>query len=236
MKAMRSFADQPQSPAASRPYPWMSWPWLFSLLAILLVPLLDGCGKPPMLVHRYILDYPAPVLAPQAKIPAAIMVKQFSVAQAFNTNAMVYQPQPFRSETYNYSRWRVNPGYLVSDYLLRDLRQAHLFRAVYGPETTSRFRFQLEGTVDDFQELDEPGGWQAVLGLTVTLVDVSQEKLPRRVVFQKNYRAVEPMPEKTPQGLAQAMSQAMARLSSRIITDTAQAARRRTTRPRPAAP
>jgi ABC-type uncharacterized transport system auxiliary subunit len=235
MKPLRAPAGQPQLPAPARSYLWTSCPWLLSLLVILLVQLLAGCGQPPMLVHRYILDYPAPVLASQAKIPAAIRVKQFSVAQAFNTNAMVYQPQPFRSETYNYSRWRVNPGYLVTDYLLRDLRQARLFRAVYGPESTGRYRFQLEGGVEDFQELDEPGGWQAVLGLTVTLLDLNQTELPQRVIFQKSYRAVEPMPEKTPQGLAQAMSQAMARLSGRIMADTARAARQRIARPRPAA-
>jgi ABC-type uncharacterized transport system auxiliary subunit len=235
MKPMSAPAGQPQLPAPARSYLWTSWPWLLSLLIIFLVQLLDGCGKPPMLVHRYILDYPAPVLASQAKIPAAIRVKQFSVAQAFNTNAMVYQPQPFRSETYNYSRWRVNPGYLVTDYLLRDLRQARLFRAVYGPESTGRYRFQLEGGVEDFQELDEPGGWKAVLSLTVTLLDLNQTELPQRVVFQKNYRGVEPMPEKTPQGLAQAMSQAMAHLSGRIMADTARAARQRIARQRPAA-
>jgi uncharacterized lipoprotein YmbA len=228
MKAMCEPLGQPGPPAPPRPVRWTSWPWLLSLLLTLLVPLLEGCGKPPMLVHQYILDYPAPVLGRQGKIPAAIKVQQFSVAQTFNTNAMVYQPQPFRSETYNYSRWRVNPGYLVTDYLLRDLRQARLFKAVYGPESTGQYRFQLEGGVEDFQELDEPGGWQAVLGLTVTLLDVSQTELPQRVVFQKNYREVEPMPEKTPQGLAQAMSRAMARLSARIMTDTCQAARSRT--------
>lgn len=236
MKTRREPADQPQPPAPPRSYQWTSWSWLLPLLLTLLVPLLGGCGKPPMLVRRYILEYPAPpVLAPQAKIPAALRVKQFSVAQAFNTDAMVYQPQPFRSETYNYSRWRVNPGYLVTDFLLRDLREAHLFKAVYGPESTSRYRFQLEGGVEDFQEQDEPGGWQAVLGLTVTLLDVSQLKLPHRVIFQKNYRTMEPMPEKTPQGLAQAMSRALARLSARIMADTAQAARQRIARRRTAA-
>jgi uncharacterized lipoprotein YmbA len=235
MKTRRAPAGQPRYPAPPLGSDhWTSWPGGLSLLVILLVLLLEGCSKPPMLVRQYILDYPAPVPVSQAKIPAAIRVKQFSVAQAFNTNAMVYQPQPFRSETYNYSRWRVNPGYQVTDYLLRDLRQARLFKAVYGPENTGRYRFQLEGGVEDFQELDEPGGWQAVLGLTVTLLDVSQTKLPRRVVFQKNYRAVEPMPEKTPQGLAQAMSRAMARLSARIMADTAQAARQRIAGQRPA--
>ncbi|MEJ2670982.1 MAG: ABC-type transport auxiliary lipoprotein family protein [Deltaproteobacteria bacterium] len=192
--------------------------------------MLAGCGKPPMLVHQYILEYPAPVLSGRAKSPEAVKIGLFSVAQAYNTKHMVYQPQPFKSETYNYSRWRTNPGYLVTDYLLRDFRDSHLFTAVFGPGSVGKYRFSLQGGVDEFQELDEPDGWQAALGLTITLLDVSKQELPQRIVFQKNYRVVEPMLSKTPQGLAQAMSQAMRHLSERIILDTYNAIQRRTAR------
>jgi len=201
----------------------------FSLVLPLLL-LLSGCGKPPMLVNQYILEYPAPVRGGKTKSPEAVKVGLFSVAQAFNTNSMVYQPQPYKSETYNYSRWRANPGYLVSDYLLRDFRDSHLFSAVFGPGSNGRYRYFLEGGVEEFQEVDEPDGWKAVLALTVTLLDVSQEELPQRVVFQKNYRAAEPMLDKTPQGLAQAMSRALEHLSTRIITDTYEATRQRAAR------
>jgi len=203
-------------------------PCLLSLLVILLVPFLGGCGKPPMLVNQYILEYPAPVMGGQAKIPEAVKVELFSVAQAFNTNAMVFQPQPYMSQVYSYSRWRVNPGYLVTDYLIRDLRDSGLFKAVFGPDSSREYRFKLEGGVAEFQELDEPDGWKASLVLTVTLLDTKQEELPQRVVFQKNYRALEPMPEKTPQGLAQGMSRAMEQVSARIINDVCEAARKRT--------
>jgi ABC-type uncharacterized transport system auxiliary subunit len=174
------------------------------------------------------LEYPAPMLGRKTKIPAALKVDLFSVAQAFNTNAMVYQPQPFQSQSYNYSRWRANPGFLVTDYLIRDLRESGLFQAVFGPDGSGDYRFKLEGGVAEFQEVDAADGWKASLALTVTLLDTTQEELPRRVVFQKNYRVQEPLPEKTPQGLAQGMSRAMEQLSARIIQDTYEAARNRT--------
>jgi ABC-type uncharacterized transport system auxiliary subunit len=202
-------------------------PWLLALLAALLVACLSGCGKPPMLVRQYILEYPAPVVRGKGKIPAEVKVELFSVAQTFNTHAMVYQPQPYQSQTYNYSRWRANPGYLVTDYLIRDLRESGLFKAVFGPDSSGEHRFKLEGGVAEFQEVDATGGWQASLALTVTLLDTTQEELPQRVVFQKNYRVLEPMPEKTPQGLAQGMSRAMEQLSASIIHDTYEAARNR---------
>ena len=94
----------------------------------------------------------------------------------------------------------------------------------------ARLKATGEVGVEEFQEVDEPDGWKAVLALTVTLLDVSQEELPRRVVFQKQYRAVEPMPDKTPKGLAQGMSKALEHLSARIITDTYEATRQRAAR------
>jgi ABC-type uncharacterized transport system auxiliary subunit len=225
MKAMCDPRLRPLLPRRSHPGRSPRLPWIISLLATLLVPLLIGCGKPPMLVNQYILEYPAPVVGGKAKVGEAVKVQLFSVAQAFNTNNMVYQPQPYKSQVYNYSRWRANPGYLVTDYLLRDLRDAGLFKAVFGPDSRGRYRFLLEGGVAEFQELDEPGGWKAALALTVTLLDTSKEELPQRIVFQRNYRAEEPMPEKTPRGLAQAMSRALEQVSARIIHDTYEAAR-----------
>jgi ABC-type uncharacterized transport system auxiliary subunit len=228
MKAVTDLMPVTSSPARPRAFRVLGWSWPLLLLLAALIMLAAGCGKPPMLVHQYILEYPAPVLDGRANSREAIKISLFSVAQVYNTSNMVYQPQPFKSETYNYSRWRTNPGYLVTDYLLRDFRDSHLFTAVFGPDGTGKHRFFLEGGIDEFQELDEPDGWKAALALTVTLVDVSQEELPQRIVFQKNYRAIVPMPEKTPEGLAKAMSQAMEQLSGRIIIDTYNAVQRRT--------
>ena len=43
-------------------------PWLPALLAVFLVTGLSGCGKPPMLVNQYILEYPAPVVRGKASL------------------------------------------------------------------------------------------------------------------------------------------------------------------------
>ncbi len=106
-----------------------------------------GCGNPPMLVQKYLLEYPAPVVQKAAPLDDSLKVEQFAVAQAFNTTAMVYRTSPYTAENYNYSRWRVNPGYLVADYLTRDLRDSRLFKAVLSADSPSKARFSLEGGV-----------------------------------------------------------------------------------------
>ncbi len=200
---------------------------LISLTVLAALALLGaGCGSPPMLVHQYLLEYPSPPLQGQS-LDAAIKVERFAVAQPFNTTAMIYKPAAFKSQAYQYHRWRVNPGYLASDYLVRDLRNAGLFKAVFSYDSSEKARFVLEGGVEDFQEVDEPGGWQASLALSVTLLDTSQTEAPQKVVFQKSYRVMEPMGLQTPAGLAESMSRAMERASAQVVSDVYAAARRR---------
>jgi ABC-type uncharacterized transport system auxiliary subunit len=189
--------------------------------------LLAGCGKPPNLVQKYILEYPSPLVARGPQLAEVIKVNLFSVAQVYNSPAMIYQPGPYKSDAYAYHRWRVNPGNMVTDYLLRDLRNSGLFKAVLSYGSPGKGRFLLEGGVEKFQETDEPQGWQAALGLNITLLDLNRVELPERVVFQKNYRTAEMLTQKTPQGLAQAMSRAMERLSGEIIADVYRAAAQR---------
>jgi len=189
--------------------------------------LLSACGKPPLPVEKYILEYSSPEIGARPQLDQSLMVEQFAVAQAFNSSDMVYRPSPYQSEVYRYHRWRVNPGYLVTDYLIRDLRNSRLFRGVFLGPSSGNSRYQLEGTVEDFQELDEPDGWKASLAINVTLLDTVQELMPQRVVFQRNYRAVEPLDQKTPHGLAQGMSQAMKSISAQVIEDVYQACRKR---------
>ena len=201
--------------------------WAYSLAVFFPLFILAGCGKPPNLVQKYILDYPSPTLARAPEVGEVIKVELFAVAQVYNSPAMIYQPGPFKSDAYTYHRWRVNPGNMVTDYLVRDLRNSRLFKAVLPYGSSGKSRYLLEGGVEEFQETDEPGGWQASLALNITLLDLSRQELPQRVVFQKNYRTTEPLTEKTPQGLAQGMSRAMERLSGEIMADIYRAAANR---------
>jgi ABC-type uncharacterized transport system auxiliary subunit len=198
------------------------------ILPALLCLALLACGQRPPLIRQYVIEYAPPATPALAKIDETLQIDEFDVAQAFNTTAMVYRPNPLERATYHYSSWRVNPGYMVTDYLARDFRQAGIFKAVFSRGTTGRGRFVVDGGVEEIQELNDPDGWKAALGLMVTLLDTSRIETPEMVVFQKKYRAVAPMLAKTPQGLAEAMSGAMQQLSQEIIKDVYQAAKART--------
>lgn len=189
--------------------------------------LFSSCGKPPALINQYVLQYPPPALAKLRPLDTGIQVKLFAVDQAIDRTAMVYKVNPYRTGTYWYNRWRANPGYLVTDYLTRDLRDSKLFTAVFSYNLAGPARFSLEGGVVDFQEDDSPGLWHAALTLNVTLLDTDKENIAEKVMFQRRYETREPMPTKTPQGLAEAMSRAMQKLSQQIIDDVYQAVKLR---------
>lgn len=199
---------------------------LTCLFLIVFAGLLTGCfsrSKAPYLVDQYMLNYASPVPRDAGRPDEAIKIQRFSVAQEYNSLAMVYRPESFKRATYNYSRWMVNPGDMVTDYLIRDMEKAHIFRAVFSYRDSQLGRFLVDGGVTDFMEIDEGDAQKAVLGLNIILIDQNQTDITKRVLFQKTYRQEEPMTSRTPEALAQGASMAMQRLSEAVMNDISNA-------------
>jgi ABC-type uncharacterized transport system auxiliary subunit len=196
------------------------------VVIIVLCLITAGCGKPPTVTNRYLLEYPSPVLGSKTSLKESIRVELFATAQTINSTAMIYLPRPYEIKSYVYNRWQVDPSHMVTDYLLRDLRNSGLFQGVFGYQQSGVARFKVEGAVQQFAEVDDPDGWKAVLALTVTLLDLNQDEATRRVIWQKNYHQEEYLPSQTANGLAQGMSRAMEVVSAKVISDLYQAATR----------
>lgn len=198
-----------------------------SLLSLLLIVLVfTGCidrSKTSPMIENFALEYPSPSFAGLSALDRAVKVERFSSAKAYSTVSMVYRPEPYKLDVYGSNRWMTNPGDMVSDYLLRDLRSSGLFRGVFSYRDFEDARFVLQGGVEEFLESDDGERRSAVLTLTVALSDISQPSFPGRLVFQKRYSFSEPMTDRTPDGLAAAMSKGMAKASERIIGDVYQA-------------
>jgi ABC-type uncharacterized transport system auxiliary subunit len=221
---------EPRSPESRQCRQSWRQPVALVMVLPLMAALVLGCGKPPVLINRYILDYPPPVLVKTRPLDAGLQVQLFAVNEAINRTEMVYKESPYRTGVYWYNRWRTNPGFLATDYLTRDLRDSRLFKAVFPHDLSGPARFRLEGGVQAFNEINWPE-WNAALTLTITLLDTDKENIADRVVFQRSYQTLEPMLTKTPQGLAEAMSRAMQKLSQQIIDDTYRAAKQRLATP-----
>jgi cholesterol transport system auxiliary component len=204
------------------------WPGL--ALLILSMVLMASCSfgaKPSYKVNQYTLEYPSPILKESTSIIELVKVEQFIVAQTFNTSSMVYKEGPNLRNVDPYNRWRTKPGEMTAEYLIRDLRNSGLFRAVISYDDSMEARYLLDGQVDEFLEIDEKDGRKAVLGLNVTFLDLKKRETAVKVIFQRDYKAVEPYPERTPAALAQGMSRAMEKISRQIILDLQDAVKNR---------
>jgi len=204
--------------------------WLNLVLAILLMVLITGCSlgaKPSYIVNQYTLEYPSPILKESTSINELVKVEQFSVAQTFNTAAMIYKEGPNLRNVDPYNRWRTKPGEMATEYLARDLRNSGLFRAVISYNGNEETRYLLEGQVDEFLDVSEKDGRKAVLSLHITFLDLKKRDTAEKIIFQRDYKVVEPYTEKTPSAFAQGMSRAMEKISRQIILDLQNAVKNR---------
>lgn len=191
-------------------------------LAAALALLLTGCfggGQPGRMVEQYALEYQPEAPQEFSMLPESITVERFTSARQYSTTAMVYQEEPYRRNHYLYHRWRVNPADLVTDYLLRDLRSAGMFRGVFNHRSSEPSRYLLAGDVEEFREYEDEEGRWAEVSLSATLLDSARQEMPDRLLFQKNYRAAEQIEGKNGAGLAQGISRAMAKVSALMMGD-----------------
>jgi ABC-type uncharacterized transport system auxiliary subunit len=194
---------------------------LIFLVALLALSSIWSCGsaKSTYVVRQYLLDYSPPFPASLPNTGEVIRVEMFSSAQAYSSTSMFYRPSAFELSSYSRERWRVTPGEMVTDFLLRDLRHSGTFMAVLSYDDPGEGRFTLTGTVVEFLEVDGGGGPVAHLSVDVTLLDTTQREITKRVVFQKTYAVEEPMKDKSARALAESMSGAMKKFSGQVMVD-----------------
>lgn len=199
---------------------WAALGWVLGITAC------AGPGTPPIPVDQYIFEYETPRTEGGDPLDGTLKVERFSAALSCNGPEMVYRSGPYRRNVYPYHRWRINPGDMVTDFLLRDLREAGLFRAVFSYRDRSAAWLVLQGSLREFFEKRDGDGGQSVLTVTLTLLDLRESDLTARVLFQKAYELSTPLAEQGPASMAKGMSASMEAFSEAAIGDIYRAARK----------
>ncbi len=183
---------------------------------------ITGCferTKAPYTFERFTFDYQPPVPSGIIPVNGLVRVERLSVAHAFDKMAMVFKPQTYRFDSYAGNRWAVNPGDMVGDFLIRDLRRAGLFKEVFTYRSDERVRFVLEGAIDEFFQLDEGSVSSAIFNINIRILDTHEKEMTKRFRFSKTYRYSKTLDGKSPEGFAKAMSSNMAAFSEQLIKD-----------------
>ena len=197
----------------------------FSNLCFMLIVslfLITGClssGKPQYEVENYLLSYSAPSFDNYEKLNASVKLNRFSIAAAYNSANMIFRNDPYSIDSFNYSRWAVNPADMVADSLLRDMRESGLFGAVYSRYETDEGQFVISGSMEEFYLRTERSNKTAVIRIIISLQDAREKETGKTIMFQKKYVREEPLQESSPRGYSQAASQAMRIISEQITKD-----------------
>jgi ABC-type uncharacterized transport system auxiliary subunit len=189
---------------------------------IILSLIITGCagnGKPQYEVESYLLSYPAPSWDKPDKLNTSVKFNRFSISSAYNSADMIFRKDPYSLDTFNYSRWAVNPADMIADSLLRDMRESGFFRAVFSRHETDEGRFFISGGIEEFYLRMEKSNKTAVISIAVSLKDSREKETGKNIMFQKKYVREEPLQESSPRGYCQAASQAMRVISEQIIND-----------------
>lgn len=193
---------------------------VFLILVFGIVSTIYGCfgkTKPPYIVDQYTLDYQSSGNDIAVKpFDELIRVERFSVAPAFNSTSMVIKSGQYRYDTYDYCRWRINPGEMATGFILRDITGAGIFKGTYSYYDADLSRYVLDGHIDEFGET--PDG-QAAIGIRVTFMDTNQKNPVEQIMFQKHYSQKSNMEDHSPDALARALSDAMKKISGAVIAD-----------------
>lgn len=189
------------------------------LIALLLIIGCAGSGKPQYEVESYLLNYSAPSWDKPYKLNTSVKFNRFSIATAYNSANMIFRKDSYSLDTFNYSRWAVNPADMIADSLLRDMKESGQFLAVFSRREMDEGRFLISGSIEEFYLRMEKGDNTAVISITVLLQDTREKETGKRILFQKKYAREEPLQESSPRGYSQAASQAMRMISEQIIND-----------------
>ena len=132
---------------------------------------------------------------------------------------MIFRNDSYSLDSFNYSRWAVNPADMIADSLLRDMRESGLFRAVFSRYETDEGRFIISGGIEEFYLRMDKSNKTAVISISISLQDTREKETGKRIMFQKKYVREEPLQDQSPRGYCQAASQAMQVISREIIND-----------------
>jgi ABC-type uncharacterized transport system auxiliary subunit len=141
------------------------------LLGVAFAALLAGCGKLPT-TRYYAIDTHLPAAAATRTLPLDVAVARFRTSQMLAQDRLVYRQGSNVVNYYNYDRWSVAPPDMLTDALVRTLRDSGMFRSVATMQGGPRVDYLLRGYLERLEEVDSADGVSARVALHLEAVDM----------------------------------------------------------------
>ena len=178
---------------------------------------LFGCFGRVIESNYYQLDYvPTPKeMLNEASYPYAVRVKDFSVAEVYRRNNIVYRQSPYKLQFYNYDLWAVKPEYMVSDMIFRHLETAMIFSEVRRSIDVEDPDFTVTGTIRAIEEYDNQDEWYAHLAMDINL----QDNRTKKVIWSRGWDYRKKVSNFEPIYIVRGLSELLERINNEAIAD-----------------
>jgi len=144
---------------------------LLGMVGVTLAALLAGCGKLPT-TRYYAIDTRLPATPATRSLPLDVAVARFRASQMLSQDRLVYRQGSNVVNYYNYDRWSVSPPDMLTDALIRSLRDSGMFRSVATMQGGPRVDYLLRGYLEQLEEVDGTDGVSARVALRLEAVDM----------------------------------------------------------------
>ena len=175
------------------------------MLIVLSFLLIAGCassGKPQYERGKLSVELLRALMENPTNSTTSVKFNRFSIAAAYNSANMIFRKDSYSLDTFNYSRWAVNPADMIADSLLRDMRESGFFRAVFSRHDTDEGRFLISGGIEEFYLRMDKGNKTAVISISISLQDTREKETGKSMMFQKKYVREEPLQDLLPGDIA----------------------------------
>lgn len=173
-----------------------------TLCAVALIGVLVGCGKIPN-TRYYAIDTRLAAAPATRTLPLDVAVARFRVAQTLASDRLVYRQGQHEVNYYNYDRWSAPPADMLTDTLIRGLKDAGMFRSVSTLQGGPKVDYLLRGYIEMLEEVDAPDGVTARVALRVDLVDMKTNA----VVWSGRGAADRPVSERSVTGVVRELNE-----------------------------
>jgi len=165
----------------------------------------------------YQLDYvPTPKEMLNEMIhPYTVRIRDFTVAEVYRRNNIVYRQSPYKLHFYNYELWAVKPEYMASDMLFRHLETAKIFSDVRRSIDMEEPDFTITGTIRVIEEYDNQDEWYAHLAMNMYL----QENRTKKVLWSREWDYRKKVSNLETVYVVRGLSELLERINNEAIAD-----------------
>lgn len=180
-----------------------------------LIGVLGGCAKLPT-TRYYAIDTRLPSSPATRSLPLDVAVARFRASQMLAQDRVVYR-EGHQVNYYNYDRWSVPPPDMLTDVLIRALKDSGMFRSVASLQGGPRVDYLLRGYLEQLEEVDAPDGVTARVALRLEAVDMKTNA----VVWTGRGSASRPVAERSVTGVVRELNEGVEESLQQVIRSMA---------------